>query len=188
MKYKILPIFRSVTPLWDQACVGDDTRGDLAETEITSITDAYAQGNRSKLRYDIEVADNHNFFANGVLVHNSGIQRRYGLSGGDKRWSLFNVGRWCLHGQTPLAVPTADPRVTKTQDILPVCVGLVPVLWRGNFDDLDAEALLEGLRAHGSQAVPGFMQPEGIVVYHVAANVCFKKTLAGDAEPKSVRK
>ena len=36
-----------------------------------------------------------------------------------------------------------------------------------------------------SLAAPGFMRPEGIVVFHVAANTAFKQTLEKDGEPKS---
>jgi hypothetical protein len=53
----------------------------------------------------------------------SGIQRRYGLA--EKRFSLFNVGRW----RAPDAV-------------LPACVHLVPVLYEGIFSD---EAVAEAL-------------------------------------------
>jgi hypothetical protein len=115
----------------------------------------------------------------------SGCQRGYGLPNGEKRLSLFNVARWCLHGQTPQQIPTADPRIVKMQDVLPPCVGLVPVLWRGKFDDLDVSAVLAELVAGGSRAAPGFMQPEGVVVFHVAGCVGFKKTVAKDDEPKS---
>ena len=115
----------------------------------------------------------------------SGIQRGYNLPKGEKRLSLFNVTRWCLHGQTPQQMKTADPRVTKLQDVLPACVGLIPVLWRGMFDDLDLDAIVDDLRAHGSYASPGFGQPEGVVVFHVAGCVGFKKTLVKDDEPKS---
>lgn len=115
----------------------------------------------------------------------SGIQRGYGLRNGDKRLSLFNVVRWCLHGSTPKAIPSADPRIVKTQDVLPPCVGLVPVLWRGQFDDLLANRINNQLALYGSVAAPGFMRPEGIVVFHVAGNVGFKKTIERDGEPKS---
>jgi len=115
----------------------------------------------------------------------SGIQRGYGLANGDKRLSLFNVLRWCLHGATPAQIPMADPRVVKTQDILPACVGLVPVLWRGKFDDLNVEALIEELAMAGSRAAPGFMKPEGVVIFHIAGNIGFKKTIEKDGEPKS---
>jgi hypothetical protein len=116
----------------------------------------------------------------------SGCQRDYNLPKGEKRFSLFNVLRWCLHGQMPQQIPTADPRIVKTQEVLPPCVGLVPVLWRGRFDDLDLDAVLAELRANGSKAAPGFMRPEGVVVFHVAGCVGFKKTLEKDHEPKSL--
>ena len=115
----------------------------------------------------------------------SGIQRGYGLEKGDKRWSLFNVQRWCLHGQTPQMFPTADLRVTKSQDILPACCMLVPIVWRGNFDDLDLRSVMAGMLRTGSYAAPGFMAPEGVVVFHVAGGVGFKKTFDKDDKPKS---
>lgn len=114
----------------------------------------------------------------------AGIQRRYGQT--DKRWSLFNVGRWALHGTEPKQIPTADPRVMKTQDVLPSCCGLVPVLYRGAFDTAAIECVLSELRTKGSAAAPGFMNPEGIVVFHVAGNVGFKKTLERDEVPKAL--
>lgn len=111
-----------------------------------------------------------------------GIQRNYGLS--EKRFSLFNVSQWCLHGETPQTIPTADPRIVKTQDMLPPCCHLVPVLWRGEFCMGWEYAALEALRVNGSQAAPGFMKPEGVVVYHIAGNIGFKKTFEKDEEPK----
>lgn len=115
----------------------------------------------------------------------SGIQRGYGLAKGEKRLSLFNVSRWCLHGSTPARIATADPRIEKYQDVLPQCVGLVPELWRGNFDEMDENIWLAVLIGQGSKAAPGFMDPEGIVVYHSAAGVGFKKTIKKDDTPKS---
>jgi len=110
----------------------------------------------------------------------SGIQRGYGLPKSEKRLSLFNVVRWCLHGETPQRIPTADPRLEKYQDVLPPCVGLVPILGRGiGFDGVDN--ILADLALHGSWAAPGFMKPEGVVAFHTAGNVGFKKTLNGDA-------
>jgi hypothetical protein len=115
-----------------------------------------------------------------------GIQRGYGLT--EKRFSLFNVSRWCLHGDEPKRIPMADPRLVKMQTVLPACVGLVPVLWEGKFDDVDLDAILARLAVNGSRAAPGFMQPEGAVVFHTAGNVGFKKTILKDGEPKSVSK
>jgi hypothetical protein len=112
-----------------------------------------------------------------------GIQRNYGLD--ERRFSLFNVARWCLHGETPKPIPTADPRIVKMQDVLPRCCRLVPVLWQGLFTAAWPEQMLTRLNNGGSQAAPGYMHPEGIVVFHVAGNVGFKMTLDNDGVPKS---
>jgi hypothetical protein len=45
-------------------------------------------------------------------------------------------------------------------------------------------AALEYLRVDGSQAVPGFMKPEGIVIWHKASGTLLKATLEGDEKPK----
>lgn len=110
----------------------------------------------------------------------NGIQRAYGLK--EKRFSLFNVQRWVLHGQTPGYVNGTDGRM---QEVLPPCVGLVPILYRGLFNTASVDAYLYELAATGSIAAPGFMQPEGVVVHHIAGNVSFKKTVLKDNEPKS---
>ncbi len=96
----------------------------------------------------------------------AGIQRRYNQT--EKRLSLFNVVRW------------ADIR--EQSDGL---LDIVPTLYRGVFDHGDVESALGMLRREGSMAAPGFDKPEGIVVFHVAANTGFKVTLEKDDEPKS---
>lgn len=115
----------------------------------------------------------------------SGINRGYGLKGDDKRFSMFNVSRFCVHGATPATVPTEDPRVSRVQLVLPPCVGLVPVLWSGLFSDFDLRIVLDVVRELGSSVVTGYMNPEGIVIYHTAGNLMFKATLEKDDEPKS---
>lgn len=100
----------------------------------------------------------------------SGIQRGYGLPKGEKRFSLFNVITW------------SDEAGRR-----PVCCGLVPVLYRGPFETAEINGALTTLGALGSRAAPGFMQPEGVVVYHVAGRVLFKKTIMKDEEPKMQR-
>ena len=116
----------------------------------------------------------------------SGVQRGYGLPPGEKRFSLFNVLRWCPHDQDPQAIPTGNPNNgnNRMQESLPECVGLVPILWRGLFDQLDLNEILIDLRRNGSRAAPGFMRPEGVVVFHIAGRVGFKKTLEKDDVPK----
>jgi hypothetical protein len=112
-----------------------------------------------------------------------GIQRNYGLD--ERRFSLFNVARWCLHGETPKPIPTADPRIVKMQDVLPACCHVVPILRRGINITTMADSALHELSERGSVAAPGFMHPEGIVVFHTAGNVGFKMTLDNDGVPKS---
>ena len=107
-----------------------------------------------------------------------GIQRNYGLA--EKRFSLFNVQRWCLFDEEPQRIITGDPRQEKYQERLPACVGLVPILYRGPFSTTIATCTLNDLARNGSSAAPNFMDPEGIVVHHIAGNVSFKKTISGD--------
>ena len=115
-----------------------------------------------------------------------GIQRNYGLN--YRRFSLFNVSRWCPHGGEPKQIPTADPRNVKMQDMLPACCHLVPILYQGFFSTAEATIQLWELGQTGSKAAPGFMNPEGIVLFHVAGNVGFKMTLDNDGVPKSTLK
>lgn len=113
-----------------------------------------------------------------------GIQRNYGLD--ERRFSLFNVGRWCLFMDEPKPIKTGDPRTVKMQEVLPPCCGLVPVLYRGEFDTDEIEGAIDGLRRWGSVASPGFIAPEGVIVFHTAAGIGFKKTLKHDDTPKSL--
>lgn len=137
----------------------------------------------SRTRYIVPAADNFGF-ARWVKEHaeelwalgpgrhfgewwGSGIQRGYGLPKGEKRFSLFNVARW------------GSDR--------PGCCYVVPVLAEGLFRSGLVEDALENLAQHGSYAAEGFMRPEGVVVWHDAARVLFKKTLEKDEEPKGKR-
>lgn len=115
-----------------------------------------------------------------------GIQRGYGLPKEDKRFSLFNVTRWCLSDEEPKLI-SIDPATKKEkfQDKLPACCGLVPVLWKGEFDTFMIISTLSDLMITGSIASPGFLNPEGIVIFHTAANIYFKKTIFNDETPKS---
>lgn len=95
-----------------------------------------------------------------------GIQRGYGLA--EKRFSLFNVNRWIK------------------PEVRPACCGVVPVIITGNFDTNLIEASVNYLRQFGSRAAPGYMNPEGIVIFHTAGNLMFKKTLIEDKKPKNL--
>jgi hypothetical protein len=63
---------------------------------------------------------------------------------------------------------------------------VVPTLWQGTFAHFmfQLDDILDTLRDEGSVAAPGFMKPEGIVVYHTAARTTFKVTLEKDEQPK----
>jgi hypothetical protein len=116
----------------------------------------------------------------------SGIQRGYNLPKGEKRFSLFNVGRWCLSTEEPKLISVnAQTKEEKWQEKLPPCCGLVPILWEGIFDTQNIDIVLQHLKTEGSRASKGFMNPEGIVVFHKAGNLMFKKTIEKDEEPKS---
>lgn len=116
-----------------------------------------------------------------------GIQRGYGLS--ERRFSLFNVIRWCAHDQEPKSLPNQNPKApVELQQRLPSCVSLVPELFRGPFETANIEHALNLLSMYGSQAAPGFMKPEGVIVFHIAGNVGFKKTIEKDEEPKGLRR
>lgn len=89
-----------------------------------------------------------------------GIQRNYGLK--EKRFSLFNVSRW------------------SDKEDRPACCGVVPTLYSGTFNSPMIMQVLSDLQHEGSQAAPGFMKPEGIVIFHSGAGYLFKKTIEKD--------
>lgn len=97
----------------------------------------------------------------------SGIQRGYGLIKGEKRFSLFNTARWLAEDA-----------------ILPLSCSVVPVLFRGPFTTEAVSEALSRLTERGSMASPGFMKAEGVIIWHAAARIMFKKTILKDEEPK----
>lgn len=81
-----------------------------------------------------------------------GIQRKYDQD--RKRFSLFNVKRWGVER--------------------PACCDVVPVIMEGDFLSLDWAGIESDLRTNGSKAAPGFMKPEGFMVYHHRLNAYVK--------------
>lgn len=96
-----------------------------------------------------------------------GINRNYSLP--EKRFSLFNTHRWGTHYDNQGRVGPCS---------------VVPTLYEGEFDTNRIRGVMAELKRDGSRAAPGFMNPEGIVIFHKAANQLFKKTLEGDETPK----
>lgn len=104
----------------------------------------------------------------------AGIQRRYGLD--HKRFSLFNATRWAA-----LADPdywSIGPGVEHRNLFPQLCV--VPTLYAGPFSEGAVRGALSVLEVEGSRAAPGFMKPEGVVVFHEASRTLYKATLGGD--------
>jgi hypothetical protein len=96
-----------------------------------------------------------------------GIQRGYGLD--EKRFSLFNVSRY------------EDTDLTSVPGL-----GVVPVLQRCTFNTAVVLDVAEALAWSGSKAAPGFMAPEGVVVYHTASSQLFKYLIEADNRPKTL--
>lgn len=88
----------------------------------------------------------------------AGIQRQYGQD--RKRFSLFDAKRW--------------------SGSRPACCDVVPILYEGVFCEDAIQDCLSDLAAYGSVAAPGFMKPEGVVVFHVPSHAGFKITLGDD--------
>ena len=103
----------------------------------------------------------------GVGIHygewwGRGIQRKYDQD--RKRFSLFNTDKW--------------------EDFRPECCDVVPTLYQGAFSTWMADRVMNDLKMFGSSAAPGFMNPEGVIVWHHGAQSMFKKTFESDAKGK----
>lgn len=116
------------------------------------------------------VQDNRDMFmALGDGLHRGewwgqGIQRGYGLD--HRRFSLFNTSVW------------------RNGENVPEGLFVVPVLGVTQMNTEYIRLVVESLADGGSWAVPGFKTPEGVVVYHTAANSYYKITCKDDASWK----
>ncbi|MDX3260737.1 RNA ligase family protein [Streptomyces sp. MI02-2A] len=113
-----------------------------------------------------------------------GIQSGYGLD--EKRFALFNTDRW-FDPRNPGDIGRYLEHFPKAQRV-PFIVTVVPVIAVGSGRDLNStvEYALNTLESEGSVIAPGFMKPEGVVVWHAAARTYFKATIDNDEQPKSV--
>lgn len=170
--------FSKIARLSRECCVTEKIDGTNAQVYINDYGDVFAG---SRTRWITPQQDNFGFarwvegnrqelLKLGPGAHfgewwGSGIQRRYNMK--EKMFSLFNVSKW------------GDPAIR------PSCCCVVPTLYHGLFDTLPIKMALDELARIGSIAAPGFMDPEGIVIYHEASKTLFKKTIKNDASPKS---
>lgn len=92
-------------------------------------------------------------------------KRHYDLPG--KQFALFNTYRW-------------------TGADLPEQMTVVPILFQGYSDDPGAEAVkaMQKMKNEGSAFAPGYMNPEGVVMYHGPSRTTFKKTYDYDEAGK----
>lgn len=91
------------------------------------------------------------------------IQRAYGLT--ERRFSLFNT-------------------MLYTEIDIPSFLYTVPLIYQGSFDTRVINMAVAELKENGSKAAPGYMNPEGIVIYHTKGNVGFKVMCENDDIPK----
>ncbi len=103
----------------------------------------------------------------GVGLHRGewygkGIQCGYGMD--TRKFALFNVSRW--------------------SESRPNCCEVVPTLYDGPIGGLHGFMSINGamqkLRFEGSMLVPGYDNPEGIIIYHVKSGQYFKQTFNSD--------
>lgn len=161
---------------------------DGTNAQIT-ITEAGTMFVGSRKRWITPTSDNHGFarwaYDNeqqlkellGIGTHfgewmGSGIQRGYGLK--EKRFYLFNTTRW------------TNPDLLTIFKTLNIYV--VPVLYSGPFNTVMFEDTLHQLQKNGSYAVPGYTNPEGIVIYDTRSGVGYKKTYDYDETGKGANR
>jgi hypothetical protein len=178
--------FASIARLSRDVVVTEKIDGTNAQVHITEDGQIFA-GSRTRW---ITPEDDNFGFAKWVAEHadelralgpgshygewwGQGIQRKYGLT--EKRFSLFNVHRW-KSDYNEGANGDGEFRGSTTCHEAPCC-HVVPLLLRWTFDTAKIDGILSMLDGQGSEAAPGFMKAEGIVVYHAASKTLFKKTL-----------
>jgi hypothetical protein len=89
-----------------------------------------------------------------------GINKRdYNLT--DKKFVLFDVHKW-------------------NNDTKPACCEVVPILYAGIFCTEKIKEVMNNLKINGSEFSKGYMNPEGIIIYHTASKQMYKKTFDFD--------
>ena len=96
------------------------------------------------------------------------IQRGYGIS--QKHFLLFNTSRFSSED-----IP---------EDLASAGLGVVPVIFSGEFSTGVVDCAMEDLEVRGSLFAKGFMNPEGVVVYHAGTGTYSKVTYDHDMTGK----
>lgn len=167
--------FPKIARLSREVIITEKLDGTNAQVLVTDDGDVFA-GSRTRM---ITPQDDNFGFAGWVEAHRQellalgpgrhfgewwgrGIQRNYSLT--EKRFSLFNVSRW--------------------QEQRPECCHVVPTIYHGPLEEYGVmkgvKQAMQTLADNGSLAAPGFMKPEGIVIFHTQSGNLYKKTFDKD--------
>jgi hypothetical protein len=142
----------------------------------------------------------------GVGLHRgefwgSGINRGYGCKNGERHFSLFNVSRFNrqvweeneaarVAREAEMAKRRSQPMVIPGPCLFtppPACCEVVPVLSRGIFSTTCVNDCLDRLKRQGSVAMPGYDNPEGLVLFMESSGHLYKVTLENDGKAKGAR-
>jgi hypothetical protein len=111
------------------------------------------------------------------------IQRTY--NAGEKQFSLFNTLRWKdTSGINHAWEPLLKERFKSEPTTAPACCRVVPIIAVGEFSSSIVENSMAKLKEFGSMALEGYLNPEGIVIYHVQGGIAMKKTFENDVAGK----
>lgn len=100
--------------------------------------------------------------------YGAGIGRTYGLK--EKRFTLFNTHRW--------GPAEARGKLLSEMEV-------VPVLYQGAYSPTIVDKTLIELKEAGSLAVPGFKNPEGVVIFFSRSRMLLKKVFEKETTPRT---
>lgn len=159
MRYKLIDDCKTIPYiLEDIATVALKWSKNFIETVITAkreLTKQEVNSRKLHWKYDIEIEDNHNYFANKILVHNSNVQGAnfsYGKKQGEYGFAVFDIldhGRWVDNGDL-FDNPAYSDSMEET----------VKVLYRGPLD----RSILEKMAEEKETLYPNQKIREGIVI------------------------
>lgn len=144
--------------------------------EPGELEGTYAVTAQSRNRVIRPGSDNYGFAS---WVHEN-AQELYALLGPGLHfgeWWGIGINRGYGRGARGFAPFNTDKHAAVSADVAGALVEPVPVLYRGLFTTEAVASCLTSLKAEGSVAAPGFMQPEGVCVFHHASRQIFKVTL-----------
>lgn len=162
--------FESIEILESLITISEKIHGTNAQIAVDDLGKEIYAGSRE--RWVTPEDDNHGF-ANWVFPNKEalikllgpgrhygewygpGIGPGYGLK--EKRFALFNTHRW---GEATDLLPRMD---------------VVPVLYRGTYKPNIVKETMDKLKESGSKLVPGYMKPEGVVIYYHRTSTYFKQ-------------